>query len=340
MAAGLLLAAGGLAAAGSLDFSHQIAPILRQHCAECHTGAAKKGGLCMNSRQSLLAGGEDGPVVVPGQSGSSPLVKRILSQDPDDQMPPKGERVPPDRIGLLRRWIDEGLVWTAGFSFDKKAYEPALRPRRPDLPPVVDGRANPVDRILDAHLGQHHLARPGLISDGVFLRRVHLDLVGLLPEPKALEKFVADSSPDKRARLVRELLADEVAYAEHWLTFWNDLLRNDYTGTGYIDGGRTQITGWLYRSLVENKPYDQVARELIAPAAESEGFARGIKWRGEVSAGQSVPVQFAQSVGQVFLGINLKCASCHDSFIDRWKLDDSYGLAAVYAEAPLPHPPL
>ncbi len=134
---------------------------------------------------------------------------------------------------------------------------------------------------------------------------------------------------------MHELLADNIRYTEHWLTFWNDLLRNDYSGTGYIDGGRKQITTWLYRSLLENKPYDQMARELIAPAPESEGFARGIKWRGDVSAGQTVPIQFAQSVGQAFLGINLKCASCHDSFIDRWKLDDAYGLAAIYSETPL-----
>jgi hypothetical protein len=130
-------------------------------------------------------------------------------------------------------------------------------------------------------------------------------------------------------------LADDVAYAEHWLTFWNDLLRNDYTGTGFITGGRKQISAWLYRALAENKPYDQFARELIAPSPESEGFSAGIRWRGDVSAGQTVEIQFAQSVGQSFLGINLKCASCHDSFVDRWTLADSYGLAAIYSQQPL-----
>jgi Protein of unknown function (DUF1553)/Protein of unknown function (DUF1549) len=87
----------------------------------------------------------------------------------------------------------------------------------------------------------------------------------------------------------------------------------------------------LYRSLLENKPYNQFASELIAPTKESEGFANGIKWRGNVSAGQTVPIQYAQSVGQTFLGINLKCASCHDSFTDNWKLKDSYGLAAAFS---------
>jgi hypothetical protein len=131
-------------------------------------------------------------------------------------------------------------------------------------------------------------------------------------------------------------LGRDVDYGEHWMTFWNDLLRNDYAGTGFITGGRKQISKWLYEALVTNMPYDLFARELIAPpTAESAGFADGIRWRGEVSAGQTVEIQFAQSVGQVFLGINLKCASCHDSFIDRWTLEDSYGLAAIYAQRPL-----
>ncbi len=120
------------------------------------------------------------------------------------------------------------------------------------------------------------------------------------------------------------------------MTFWNDLLRNDYDGTGFITGGRKQISGWLYEALVNNKPYNQFVRELIAPPTdESRGFIDGIKWRGEVSAGQTVEIQFAQSLSQSLLGINMKCASCHDSFIDRWKLDEAYGLAAIYADKPL-----
>ena len=113
------------------------------------------------------------------------------------------------------------------------------------------------------------------------------------------------------------------------------MLRNDYQGTGYIDGGRKQITGWLYRALLENKPYDQFVRELISPASESEGFINGIQWRGRVNASQVREIQFSQNVSQVFFGINMKCASCHDSFIDTWKLADAYGLAAIIADRPL-----
>ncbi|RPI83026.1 MAG: DUF1553 domain-containing protein, partial [Planctomycetaceae bacterium] len=208
------------------------------------------------------------------------------------------------------------------------------KPRRPELPPVVMGRDNPVDRFIDSR-GDHGAAFPALSSDAEFLRRVTLDLTGLLPTPERLAEFLSDSRPDRRARLIDELLSSDIAYADHWLTFWNDLLRNDYTGTGFITGGRKQITTWLHRSLVENKPYVQMVRELISPTADSAGFIEGIRWRGEVSASQTNEVQFAQSISQALLGINMKGASCHDCFIDRWKLSEAYGLAAIYASEPL-----
>ncbi|MEK6262741.1 MAG: DUF1549 domain-containing protein, partial [Planctomycetota bacterium] len=322
--------------AADIDFAHEVVPVLKQHCGKCHTGDQKKGGLSFNTRETTLVGGESGKVVVSGKSAESELIQRLTSDDPDVKMPPEGPRVPAEQVALLKAWIDAGLPWERGFTFGQRPYEPPLKPRRPELPAATDGRTHPVDRLIDAHLAAKQTPRPKAIGDATFARRVHLDLIGLLPEPEELDRFLADQSHDKRTRLVRELLSRDIQYAEHWLTFWNDLLRNDYTGTGFITGGRKQITKWLYHALVTNMPYDQFARELIAPPTQdSVGFGEGIRWRGEVSAGQTVEIQFAQSVGQSFLGINLKCASCHDSFIDRWTLDESYGLAAVFSQRPL-----
>ena len=323
-------------AAAEIDFAHDVAPLLKQYCGKCHAGKEKKGGFSLNTRQSLVAGGESGKAAIPGNSAESELLARIVSNEDDYKMPPEGPRVPADKVAILRAWIDGGAPWEDGFTFGQRAYEPPLLPRRPELPPAVDGRTNPLDRIIDAYLAERKLPRPEPIDDATFARRAYLDLIGLLPTPEELQAFLDDRGADKRARLVQQLLARDVDYAEHWLTFWNDLLRNDYTGTGFITGGRKQISKWLYEALATNKPYDQFARELIAPpTAESAGFGEGIRWRGEVSAGQTVEIQFAQSVGQAFLGINLKCASCHDSFIDRWKLEESYALAAVIANNPL-----
>ena len=320
----------------AVDFSHQVVPLLKKHCAECHTGEKKKGGFSMNDRPLLMAGGENGKVVEPGHAEKSKLIEVILSHDPDEQMPPKGDRVPAEGVEVLKAWINEGAPWEEGFAFRKPTYEPPLKPRRPNLPAAVAGRANPIDRIIDAYLAEHHLPRPQSLDDAAFLRRIYLDLVGLLPTSEALQKFLADPSPNKRAAMAKTLLADDIDYADHWLSFWNDLLRNDYIGAGFTTGGRRQITHWLYAALVANMPYDQFTRELIAPpTVESQGYIDGIKWRGEVSAAQTLEVQFAQSISQTFLGINMKCASCHDSFIDRWKLTDAYGLAAIYSKREL-----
>ena len=169
----------------------------------------------------------------------------------------------------------------------------------------------------------------------LFARRVYLDTIGLLPTAAQVDAFVQDNSPDKRNRLVADLLADKTGYAEHWMSFWNDMLRNDYSGTGYIDGGRKQITAWLYNALYNNMPYNTFVATLIDPTPDCAGFINGIEWRGAVSASQRKEVQAAQNVTQIFLGLNFKCNSCHDSFISDWKLADSYGLAGVFADKPM-----
>jgi hypothetical protein len=317
--------------AAPVDFAHEIVPLLAKHCGQCHTNGRYEGDVSFDTREALM----DAGAAEPGASADSAIIDRVLSDDPDFRMPPEGEKLSAEEVALLRRWIDDGLPWDSGFTFKKNVYEAPLEPRRPELPPAEAGVDNPIDRIVNAYWQEHGITPPPQTSDAAFCRRVHLDLVGLLPTPEALAAFLTDDDAQKRGKLVDRLLNDRVAYADHWLSFWNDLLRNDYAGAGYISGGRKQITGWLYRALVDNKPYDSFVRELIAPQEESQGFAHGIVWRGQVNASQIPALQFSQNVGQVFLGINLKCASCHDSFVDNWKLTDSYGLAAIISEGPL-----
>ncbi|MDP6307275.1 MAG: DUF1549 domain-containing protein, partial [Verrucomicrobiota bacterium] len=191
-----------------------------------------------------------------------------------------------------------------------------LTPRRPELP--GDEGGHPVDRILAPYFAKHGVTTGEVVSDRLFVRRVYLDTIGLLPPVAELDAFVASNAKDKRRALIRRLLDERKSYAEHWLAFWNDILRNDYAGTGFIDGGRKQITGWLYGSLYNNKPYDKVVYELINPTEHSRGFTKGIVWRGVVNASQKPPMQAAQHISQIFMGVNLKCASCHDSFINDW----------------------
>lgn len=328
-----------------IDFVHEVVPILRQHCGNCHIGNQREGGLSLNTRDDLLAGGDSGAAVTWTEGETSELIRRVTSEDEGEWMPPEGERLTAEQIAILEKWVAARVPWDEEFQFVKPSYTPPLRPRRPELPEARPNRNHPVDRILDEYL--ENASRNGdedspvihppqsTISDAAFLRRVHLDLIGLLPTPDELTRFLEDDAPDKRARLIDELLSRDQDYTEHWLTFWNDLLRNDYTGTGFITGGRKQITGWLYDALLQNKPYDQMVRELIDPSPESEGFSLGIRWRGDINSSQTQEVQFAQNLSQAFLGINMKCASCHDSFVDDWKLEQAYGLAAIISSEPL-----
>lgn len=312
-----------------VDFAHDILPILQSRCAKCHSNGVFKGGLSLESREKLI---ESGAVEL-GAHAKSNLFERITSDDPDEQMPPEGERLTATQVKAFAVWIDRDLDWPEELSLKKQVFSRPLELKAIELP--ESQASHPVDRIIDAYFQRNSVKHPERLSDIQFLRRAKLDLLGLLPTNDEIENFAADNEPLKREKLIDDFLSRQRDYADHWISFWNDLLRNDYVGTGYIDGGRQQITQWLHRSLMTNKPYDQFVHELVSPSPESVGFIKGIKWRGRVNASQIEPLQFSQHISQVFLGINMKCASCHDSFIDDWKLDDAYGLAAITAEQPL-----
>src|SRR5262249_26168050 len=149
--------------------------------------------------------------VIPGNSAKSPLIERVTSQDEAKRMPLKAPPLAEKEIALLRAWIDQGVSWQEGFSFGKPRYVATLQPRRPELPPARDGRTNPIDRILDAYMQQHKVT-PAPLDDAAFLRRVSLDLIGLLPTTEQLDAFLADATADKRDRLIRRLLDDQQGY--------------------------------------------------------------------------------------------------------------------------------
>lgn len=321
------------AADRTVDFSTDIRPILQTACVRCHARGKDRGGFSIETRERMLKGGDSGAAVVPGQSADSYLIALVSGLEPGMVMPEKGSRLTAGQIGLLRAWIDQGLPWDPAVTFARSAPRHLAR-RAPPEPEAPAGVVNLVDRLLHAYLARETAPVPRA-EDRVLVRRLYLDVLGVLPTPAEAQAFVADTRPDKADRLIARLLSDDRRYAEHWLTFWNDLLRNDYRGTGYIDGGRLQVTAWLYAALANNLPYDRFVASLVNPVPGTEGFTKGIVWRGVVNASQTPEMQAAQNISQVFMGVNLKCASCHDSFINDWQLADAYGLAGVYADASL-----
>ena len=311
----------------------QVRSLFVNKCIKCHNDTKRKGGLSLESKDGFFAGGESGAIYLENDARQSEIIHRLrLARSHDDAMPPEGEALAEDDILVMERWIDEGAHWAdTTLKFFREA---PLALVLPDVPSSVE-YSHPIDRFTDRYFEEQKMDWPETIDDRSFVRRVYLDITGTLPSYDEASTFITDANEGKRMKLIEDLLADKEAYALHWLSFWNDLLRNDYSGTGYITGGRKQITDWLYHSLLEEKPYDEMVSELVSPTPESEGFIKGIKWRGVVNASQRTELQAAQNISQSLLGVNLKCASCHNSFVNNLTLDQAYGFANIFADSTL-----
>lgn len=314
------------------ELNMEVRAIFAHNCYQCHNENKQKGGLVLDSKEGVFRGGDTGMAVVAGNLGESELYRRItLSPNDDEVMPKKGKVLKSNEISLIKLWIENGAHWSDQAL--KVFPEAELALQEPELP--ESSEKQPVDKLVDAYFEKEGVDWSKVVNDDVFIRRVHLDIIGLLPEPDVISAFKRNTDAKKREKLIDTLLADTHNYTQHWLSFWNDLLRNDYSGTGFITGGRKQITDWLYTSLKENKPYDQMVAELVNPSPSSEGFIKGIQWRGVVNASQRTEMQAAQNIGQSLMGANVKCASCHNSFVSNMTLDQAYGFATIFADSVL-----
>lgn len=312
-----------------------VRTILAHSCYKCHSSDKTEGELRFDSKEHVFKGGESGLSIVPGDLSKSELYRRItLPVGHKEAMPGKGKPLPKQDVELIAYWIEKGAPWPDQVPSGIFPAAP-LEPRMPELPAATAELKNPIDLFVNDYFKKNNVAWGNLVDDKTYLKRVYLDIIGLLPTPEQLQAFIQDERADKRSILVESLLARDTDYATHWLTFWNDLLRNDYTGTGYITNGRYAISDWLYKSLASNKPYKLLVQQLLDPDESSKGFVQGIEWRGVVNSSQSIPMQAAQNVSQALLGLNLKCASCHDSFISDWKLDDAYAFANAFSDESL-----
>jgi hypothetical protein len=320
-----------------VDFERQIQPIITDRCLECHSQDKRKGGLSLASYADALDGGRNGPAIRPGNAARSILIHRLTGAV-EPQMPKDKDPLTPAEIALIRQWINQGARRTPASAPAPQPWEAPLALTMPAVPRVTwIAWDAPLDRLVAKYLASRTKSEPPLVSDALFARRVYLDLWGLLPTPEQLQQFTDDPSPAKRTTLVATLLADDGKYAEHWMSFWNDLLRNEDGVTYFSEtAGRKSITDWLFAALTSNMPYDEFVRRLINPKdpGDPDGFLVGVNWRGETSAAVTPWMQASQNTAQVFLGINLKCNACHDSFVSKWKLKDAYSLAAYFSPEP------
>ncbi|MFN0106605.1 MAG: DUF1549 domain-containing protein [Bryobacteraceae bacterium] len=301
----LLVLLGAASAFGQVDFASEVHPILAARCANCHTGDGAQAGLRVDERAGFVR-------------VRSKLIGKVKGTE-GMRMPPSGVPLTAAEIGVLERWVADDLPWT---DMKARAASKWMAPLAPRLP-ALRGGGHPVDVLAGGTF------RPP-VSDAVFARRVYLDLWGVAP---TFEQIAAAKGMD-RGLLVDKLLAEREMFAGHWMSFWNDLLRNDLRA--YHGDTAKPYTPWLKKALVSNMPYDEMVRQLVNPVGPDApaGFLIGVNWRGDVNASQLPHMQAAQNTAQVFLGVNLKCASCHDSFVNKYKLRESYGMAAIFSEAP------
>jgi Protein of unknown function (DUF1553)/Protein of unknown function (DUF1549)/Planctomycete cytochrome C len=355
LSAGLLVRG---AAPPPVDYSRDIAPILRDSCWQCHDARKAKSGLRLDVRASALRGGDSGvPAIVPGASGKSELLRRVALAGGDDSMPPGPKKLSAEQIRLLRTWIDAGAPWP-DVSVPGPAPAPsrvavlsatkhwAFRaPVRPPLPAVRDERwvRNALDRFVLARLEKEGLA-PSREADRVTqIRRLALDLTGLPPSVKEVDDFVADKSARAYENLVERLLASP-HYGERWARLWLDAAR--YADS---DGFEKDMLRWIwfFRDWVvgafnRDEPYDrfvidQLAGDLLPNPTQDQRVATGFLRNSMLNQEGGIdPEQFRMdamfdrmdAVGKSVLGLTVQCCQCHDHKYDPISQSEYYRLFA------------
>ncbi len=361
----LCLASAASAADPPIDFIRDVRPILVQSCTPCHGAAKQRGGLRLDHAAAALRGGDRGPAFKPGDAAHSRLVLAVSGMDPDLKMPPADK--PPltaEQIGILRAWIDQGAKWptdeavagSAAAYSDHWAFRP---PKRMAPPDVTDTKwcRNDIDRFILARLEKKGVA-PSPEADRVTLiRRLSLDLLGLPPSPKEVDAFLADQSPDAYEKLVDRLLASP-AYGERWGRHWLDLARYADSDGYEKDTGRPyawRYRSWVIEALNKNMPYDeftieQLAGDLLPNATLDQKIATGFhrntlsNHEGGVDQEQfrvEACVDRTNTTAEVFMGLTLGCARCHDHKYDPFSQREYYEFFAFFnsdVEANIPAP--
>jgi hypothetical protein len=312
-------------------------PLLKTNCQSCHNDNLKSSGLSVVTREALLAGGNRGAAVKPGNPSESLLV-RAVEQSGDLKMPP-GRKLPADQIAAIRSWIAGGAEWrkeTSAATQPKRkgadwwAFQPVRRVDPPAVKQTVWVR-NPIDNFILARLEKEKLQPSPEAPKEALLRRVSLDLVGLLPSPRELQDFVADTRPDAYERVVDRLLASP-NYGERWGRHWLDVARYADSDGYTIDAPRQM---WRYRDWVINAfnrdmPFNQFTIEQLAgdmlpnPTTDqliATGFHRNTpsNFEGGIDFEQyrvEAVVDRVSTTGNAFLGLTVGCARCHDHKFD------------------------
>ena len=335
-------------------FETRVRPLLHSRCVKCHGEYEQKGDLRLDSLESLLHGGESGPAVVTGQPTESLLLEAVRYES--FEMPPD-KRLSEQEITDLETWIRNGVAWPklngksvrlqgAAFTKEERSFWSLQPLTHPDLPPSA-GRwgQNEIDGFVAAKLKAAGIEPAPTADDDVLMRRLYFDLLGVPPSPEDISEFQSEKSDGRWSRFVDRLLADS-RYGEHWARQWLDVVRYAESDGFRADFYRPEA--WRYRDYVVNafnddKPYDrfiieQLAGDEVAPekaeALVATGFLRTYLYeynqRDARTQWQDILNQVTDITGEVFLGLGIGCARCHDHKFDPILQEDYYRLQACF----------
>jgi hypothetical protein len=345
----LLLASVQDAAPAKVDFVRDVQPIFKASCLECHAAEKAKAKFRLDSKAHALKGGIGGKSILPGKGAESPLIKLLLSTDPDERMPRKAPPLSKEKIELIRAWIDQGADWPDSASVNAKVehHWAYVKPVRPALPAVKDAARvrNPIDAFLLARLEREGLAFSPEASKETLIRRLSLDLTGLPPSLADVDAFLADSSPDAYAKLVDRLIASP-HYGERWARPWLDLARYADTNGFNFDSRRTmwKYRDWVIDALNRDVPFDrftieQIAGDLLPDATMEQkiatGFHRNTMTNEEggtdpEEARWETLIDRVNTTSAVWLGATFACAQCHNHKYDPFTQKEFYQFLAFF----------
>jgi mono/diheme cytochrome c family protein len=344
-----LLTASALAAdPAAYFFENNVRPVLVKNCFVCHTDT-KMGGLQMNSRESLLHGGNSGPAISPGHPDESLLLQAVRQTHERLKMPPNG-KLADDEIEALAQWVRDGAVWPEHPTLDPKTAAPSgpayiitpeqrawwsFQPIRKPAPPRVRDQAwgkTAIDRFVMARLEEHKLRPVDPATPRALLRRAYYDLTGLPPTPQEVEAFERDPSPQAFAAVIDRLLASP-RYGERWGRYWLDIARySDDKLNPTQDEPAPNV--WRYRDWVigafnDDMPYDQFVKAQIAGdwMEPKERYVAGL---GFFAYSPEFQDDRVDALTRGMMGLTVACARCHDHKFDPIPTRDYYSLLGIF----------
>ncbi len=337
----LVASAHAVTAADGPEFTRNIRPVLADACFHCHgpDPESRKADLRLDTEDGLFSGA-DAPIDRENPE-QSPLLRRIVSTDPDEVMPPpeNHRQLEPEEVDLLKQWVLEGAPWEAHWAFEA--------PQKPAFPQSMnqDWARNGIDHFVLATLEANGLNPAKEADPRTLVRRLALDLTGLPPDPAVVERFAADPSEDAYQKLIESMLGT-VQYAEHRARYWLDAARYADTHGMHFDNYREMwpYRDWVVQAFHRNQPFDtftldQIAGDLLENPTRDQLVATGFQ-RCNITTNEGGTIQEenlanyaadrVQTVGWVYMGLTTNCAQCHDHKFDPITAKDYYAMAAFF----------